>query len=106
DGHINLSRTLASRGHFPAIEVPTSASRVTYDIISRAHWDAALKLKSLIATYNENIDLIQIGAYQAGTNALLDEAVAKMPAIETFLRQGIDDRSNFEDAMAGLARLI
>jgi flagellum-specific ATP synthase len=106
DGHINLSRAMANRGHFPAIEVTSSASRVMYDIVAKDHWAMAARIKGLLGTYQENIDLVQTGTYVAGRNAVLDEALALMPAIERYLRQEIEERSTFDEALTGLASLI
>lgn len=97
DGHINLSRELASKGHFPAIEVTTSSSRVMSDIVDSEHARLALKVKELISTYNENYDLVQIGAYQEGSNPLLDQAIYLMPFINQYLKQGVNEANAFED---------
>lgn len=99
DGHINLSRNLAAKGHFPAIEVTSSTSRVMHDIVSKSHWQMAQRLRILLGTYQENFDLIQIGAYQQGSNPTLDEAVARMPAIERFLRQDISEKSTLNQVL-------
>jgi flagellum-specific ATP synthase len=106
DGHINLSRDLAASGHFPAIEVTTSASRVMNDIVSDDHLAIARKIKSLIATYKQNLDLIQIGAYQAGTNPNLDLAIHLMPMIERFLAQSIKESSDYTAAMRGMIEIL
>lgn len=106
DGHINLTRDLASKGHYPAIDITTSASRVMKDIVSREHWQLALKLKELVAVYNENKDLIQIGAYQQGADPKLDLAIQFLPVIEEFLKQNIDDRSTFADTLAQLQAMF
>lgn len=105
DGHINLSRDLAAKGQFPAIEVTTSASRVMRDIISKEHWNLALSIRSLLAIYQQNLDVIQIGAYQAGTNPMLDKAIAVMPQIEQFLKQEIDHLSSMDEAITGLLKV-
>ena len=102
DGHINLSRSLAAKGHFPAIEVATSTSRVMRDIVDDEHWQLASTVRQLIGVYQENIDYIQIGSYQQGTNPTLDAAITLMPAIEQFLRQGIDERSSLQEALQGM----
>lgn len=94
DGHIVLSRQLAARNHFPAIEVTASTSRVMHDIVDKEHWQVAGHLKSLLGVYQENFDYVQIGSYQPGTNPQLDEAIRLMPAIEQFLKQ---DRSELSD---------
>ncbi len=105
DGHINLSRDLAAKGHFPAIEITSSASRVMRDIVSKDHWNLSIAIKSLLATYQQNHDLIQIGAYQAGSNPLLDRAIAIMPQLESFLKQDTDEFSTMKDAISGLLRI-
>ncbi len=106
DGHINLSRSLAARGHFPAIEVPTSASRVMFDIVSKEHWALANKLRALLGVYEENYDYIQIGTYQQGTNPQLDLAIQLMPHIHKFLKQDINELSEFDEALAGMNELL
>lgn len=106
DGHINLSRSLAAKGHFPAIDIVTSASRVMFDIVSKDHWAVANKLRSLLGVYEENFDYIQIGTYQPGSNPNLDLAIQLMPQIERFLKQDIDELSTFDEALAGLRGLM
>jgi flagellum-specific ATP synthase len=106
DGHVNLSRSLAAKNHFPAIEVGTSSSRVMNDIVSKDHWYLAGQFRNLMGTYMENIDLIQIGAYQPGTNPTLDTAIRLMPQIEAFLRQDQGERSNFDAAFKKLKEII
>ena len=105
DGHINLSRDLAAKGHFPAIEITTSASRVMRDIVSKDHWNLSISIKSLLAVFQQNHDLIQIGAYQSGANPLLDRAIAIMPQLESFLKQDTDEFSTMKDAISGLLRI-
>ncbi len=102
DGHINLSRDLAAKGHFPAIEITTSSSRVMSDIIDKEHGKLAMKVKELISTYNDNFDLVQIGAYQEGSNPLLDQAIYLMPFINQFLKQSTEETGSFEDTKAQL----
>jgi len=106
DGHINLSRSLAARGHFPAIDVTTSTSRVMRDIVDDEHWGLASTLRQLLGVYQENIDLIQVGAYQQGTNPTLEAAIAMMPTIEAFLRQDINERSTLREALQGMRDLF
>lgn len=106
DGHINLSRSLAAKGHFPAIEVTTSASRVMGDIVTKEHLKASRFMKELIAIYNENLDLIQIGAYQIGTNPKLDLAIQLMPSIEAYLTQDMHEKSNLDGAVEKLISLV
>ncbi len=106
DGHINLSRSLAARGHFPAIEVNTSVSRVMRDIVNEEHWELAANLRMLMGVYQENIDYIQIGSYQSGANPTLDSAIALMPAIEKFLKQGVNETSSMASALEGMRAIF
>ncbi len=106
DGHINLTRELATKGHFPAIDITTSASRVMSDIVPQVHWQQANYLRELLGTYNASQDLIQIGAYHPGTNPKLDEAIRLMPLIEGFLKQGIHETTNFDEAITGLRKVL
>jgi len=105
DGHINLSRKLAEKGHYPAIEVTSSTSRVMYDIVPKEHWQAATRIKSLLAVYQQNFDYVQIGSYQPGSNPQLDLALQMMPAIERYLRQEKSELSTPQDALKGLLAL-
>ncbi len=106
DGHINLTRDLAMKGHFPAIDIPSSASRVMTDIVPQNHWQQANYFRELLGVYSSNLDLVQIGAYQPGTNPKLDEAIRLMPLIEGFLKQGILESTSMEDALNGLRRVL
>ena len=90
DGHIVLTRALAMRNHYPAIDVLQSVSRVMPVVVSREHAAAAGRARELLATYERARDLITIGAYQAGSDPTLDEAVARLPALEALLRQPPD----------------
>lgn len=106
DGHIVLSRALAEEGHYPAIDVGASVSRVMNDITDEAHQAAARRLRQLLAAYKEMQDLINVGAYEAGSNELVDEAIGKQPEIRSFLRQAVDERSDFRKARQMLLRLV
>lgn len=99
DGHIVLSRKLAERGVFPAISVQESISRVMKDVIDPEHANAAAAIKEWIASYRENEDIVQLGAYASGTNPVLDKAIARMPELTAFLKQGKEDQSNFQDSV-------
>lgn len=105
DGHIVLSRRLASQAHYPAIDILESVSRVMPDIVSAEHLQAAQKLKALLATYREAEDLIAVGAYQRGTNPQLDRAIAMHDKLMRFLRQAIHESSFFEETVASLLQL-
>jgi len=104
DGHIVLSRDLSDRGHYPAIDVLRSASRVMPAVASAEHLRAAQRVRELIAAYEQNRDLVLLGAYKKGTDPRVDEAVERWPQIESFLRQGIHERSDFEETLARLAQ--
>jgi len=105
DGHVVLSRKLAHKGHYPAIDPLQSVSRVMPEVTSERHQAQARRLRALLAAYQEAEDLIQIGAYQSGTNPTVDEAIKKMDAIRAFLTQPADQPSTFDEALEGLERL-
>ncbi len=90
DGHIVLDRKLAARGHFPAIDVAASLSRVFPEVTGREHQTAARKLRAILATYDDVRDLIQIGAYQRGSMPQVDRAIQLLPAVTAFLRQEVN----------------
>jgi len=105
DGHIVLSRKLASEGHYPAIDVLASLSRVMVDIATPEHLGWATRVRAWLSTYRDAEDLIQIGAYQRGASAAIDEAVDRLPAINGFLRQRLDEPVRF-DASAEALRVL
>jgi len=102
DGHVILSRNLASRGHYPAIDVLESVSRLMPDITTPEHQEAAQRLRAALANYREAEDLISLGAYVAGSSPKVDEAIALYDQIIAFLRQGINERSSLAETLAGL----
>jgi flagellum-specific ATP synthase len=106
DGHINLSRDLANHAHYPAIDVLGSVSRVMEDIVEPKQKSCARKLKEVMATYRRAEDLINIGAYVAGSNPKIDYAIAMMDKINRYLKQDIDETSSFEDCISQLADLF
>ena len=101
-----MSRSLAAKGHFPAIDISASVSRVMNDIVTPKHLELANRIKALISTFQENYDFIQLGSYQKGTNPNLDEAIRLIPSIDTFLKQGISDRSPMEVTMTRLIKIV
>ncbi len=105
DGHIVLTRSLAHAGHYPAIDVLQSVSRLIGEITTPEVREAGQRLRAALAVYREKEDLIAIGAYQQGTDPLLDAAVALRPAINTFLRQRVEDFTSLGDADAALQAL-
>lgn len=102
DGHVVLSRKLANRTHYPAIDVLQSISRVMGDIISDSHKKAASEVKKHLAVYDEAEDLINIGAYVEGSSADIDLAIDKNPMITDFLQQEVDEKIEFEDIVTML----
>jgi ATP synthase in type III secretion protein N len=105
DGHIVLDRRLAGRGHFPPIDVVASLSRLFERLAPPAQREAAARLRACIARYEDRRDLIAVGAYKAGTDRALDDAIARLPAIERFLRQPADEVSPAADTLAALRSL-
>lgn len=106
DGHIVLSRQLAESGHYPAIDIEQSISRVMYQIVSPEQQQLARQLKQLLSRYQRNRDLISVGAYQKGSDPLLDQAIALHPAIAAFLQQDIEQRCGKSESLAQLAALF
>ncbi|MHB2147767.1 flagellar protein export ATPase FliI [Calditrichota bacterium LG25] len=106
DGHIVLSRKIATRGHFPAIDVLESVSRLRNEVTQPEHQKMIVKLLETMAIYRESEDLINIGAYKKGTNPRLDEAIEKIEAINDFLKQNIDERSTFEQTIERMKAII
>jgi flagellum-specific ATP synthase len=106
DGHIVLSRHLAHAGHYPAIDVLQSVSRLIGEVVTPEVRSAGDEVRRLLATYREKEDLIAIGAYQHGTDPLTDAAIAARTPIEGFLRQPVSDRSSAIEADAALTQLM
>ena len=105
DGHVVLSRDMASRNHYPAIDILQSVSRTMPDVTTPAHRAKAGKLREWLATLRDSEDLVSVGAYVAGSNPRIDEALAKREVVAGFLRQPSDQATTFGDAVAGLERL-
>ncbi len=99
DGHVVLTRDLAMQNHYPAIDVLASVSRVMIDIVEEDHRNAADELRSILATYRDAKDLIDIGAYAAGSNPKIDYAISKIDAVNDFLKQGVAEKYTFESAL-------
>jgi len=102
DGHWVLSRSLAHQNHFPAIDVLASVSRLMNEIATPEHRQNARDVRRLMAAYEENKDLVQLGAYQPGSNPDLDLALECRSQIRQFLEQEYDQYSSFETTMRGL----
>jgi len=106
DGHIVLSRELAESGHYPAIDIEASISRVMADIVEPDHQQKARKLKQLYSIYQQNKDLISVGAYQPGSDPRIDYAIAKNNEILAFLQQDMNEAVDISRSLAELSQLI
>jgi len=106
DGHIILSRDLAAQGHYPAINVLESVSRVMSTVTDKEHRRVANQMRDVLATYEKQKDLILLGAYQKGSDARVDYAIAKIDAVTNFLRQATDEKAGFEQTSAKLREIF
>ncbi|MCK8135320.1 flagellar protein export ATPase FliI [Pseudoalteromonas sp. 2CM28B] len=106
DGHIVLSRDLADSGHYPAIDIEKSISRVMPQVVSESHMQQARVLKQVYSMYQQNKDMITLGAYQKGSDQMLDQAINMMPKVNAFLQQGMRDVISYDDGLQGLAQLL
>jgi type III secretion protein N (ATPase) len=105
DGHIILSRALASANHYPAIDVLASASRVQNNVVASEHRAAAGRLRELMAKYADVELLVKIGEYKRGSDAVADEAIDKIESIRAFLKQGTRERSDLSATIRSLCEL-
>ncbi|WP_042428181.1 flagellar protein export ATPase FliI [Comamonas granuli] len=106
DGHIVLSRALAETGHFPAIDIEQSASRVMHNVVPRAHFEAAREFRAVYSRYQKSRDLVQVGAYMAGSDPLLDEAIRLQPAMQAFLQQGMFEAAPLDASVGAMAAVL
>jgi flagellum-specific ATP synthase len=106
DGHIVLSRELADSGHYPAIDIEKSISRVMPQVVSEAHMQQARVLKQVYSLYQQNKDLITLGAYQKGADPILDKSISMMPMVNGFLQQTMKEVIPYDESLSGLARLL
>lgn len=106
DGHIVLSRQLADMGHYPAIDIEASVSRAMTDIVTRRHQDMARAFKQTYSLYQQNRDLINVGAYAKGSNAAIDRAISTIPTLQRFLQQSIHECVTFQDSLNSLEKLF
>lgn len=106
DGHIVLSRSLATRGQYPAIDVNQSISRLLTEIVTDDHLSQAQAILEMLADYRDSEDLINIGAYVAGSNASVDRAIKKISAIKKFLKQDMRDSAPFEGTRSKMADIL
>jgi flagellum-specific ATP synthase len=106
DGHIVLSRALANKNHYPAVDVLASISRVMPDVITPEHYKIAKRLITLLAEYKAAEDLITIGAYAKGSNPEVDKAIAIMNEVNAFLRQNVSDKAAFDVMLQTLKKIV
>ncbi len=106
DGHIVLSRNLADQGHYPAIDIEQSISRAMHNLVDGSHFDMVRRFKQMFSRYQRSRDLISVGAYQAGGDPLLDQAVASYPHLEAFLQQRITESEGYDAAVGKLFTLF
>jgi len=106
DGHIVLSRALAETGHFPAIDIEQSASRVMHNVVSREHFDMARRFRAVYSRYQKSRDLIQVGAYMSGSDPQLDEAIRLQPAMAEFLQQDMFEAASLDESLTSMAAVL
>ena len=106
DGHIVLNRQLAEAGHYPAIDIEQSISRAMHSITDAEHQRRSRHLKQLYSRFQRNRDLISVGAYAAGSDPILDEAIALLPRMEAFLQQGIHEQADVSESLRQLTALF
>jgi flagellum-specific ATP synthase len=99
DGHIVLSRKIAARNHYPAIDILESVSRLMTNIVDSEQLEIVSRMRNMLSVYDTNFDLVNIGAYKNGTNPALDQAMLKIEAINHFLQQGIDEKCIFQESI-------
>jgi len=105
DGHIVLSRSLAEAGHYPAIDVEQSASRVMHNVVTREHFELARRFRAIYSKYEKSRDLVQIGAYAQGSDPALDEAIALHEGMAEFLQQDMQEAAPMDGLLGLLARV-
>jgi flagellum-specific ATP synthase len=106
DGHIVLSRTLADSGHYPAIDIEQSISRAMVSLITPGHLEAIRRFKQLYSRFQRSRDLISVGAYAAGSDPLLDQAIVQQPGFEKFLQQNLSEQAVYTSSIGDLHRLF
>ncbi|KQP13785.1 flagellar protein export ATPase FliI [Pseudorhodoferax sp. Leaf267] len=106
DGHIVLSRSLAESGHYPAIDIEQSASRVMHNVITREHFELARRFRAVYSRYQKGRDLVQIGAYAPGSDPALDEAIRLAPGMAEFLQQDMFQRASLPQSIEQMAMAL
>jgi flagellum-specific ATP synthase len=106
DGHVVLSRALAESGHYPAIDIEQSASRVMHNVVSREHFELARRFRAVYSRYQKGRDLVQVGAYMAGSDPQMDEAIRLQPAMAAFLQQSMFESASMDESISGMAAAL
>jgi flagellum-specific ATP synthase len=106
DGHIVLSRAMAESGVYPAIDIEASASRVMHNVVTQQHLEQARRYRQLYSRYQKSRDLIQLGAYVAGSDAETDQSIALFPSMQRFLMQDMREKAPFNDSVALLGQTL
>ncbi|CCP08071.1 flagellar protein export ATPase FliI [Erwinia amylovora] len=106
DGHIVLSRRLAESGHYPAIDIEASISRAMTELIPHAQYRKVQSFKQQLSSYQRNSDLVSVGAYVSGSDALLDRAIARYPQMESYLHQAVHESCGYAEAVSALSALL
>ncbi|MBF0552895.1 MAG: hypothetical protein HQK60_20460, partial [Deltaproteobacteria bacterium] len=106
DGHIMLTREMAAKNHYPAIDVLSSVSRVMSDVVAPEQRQAAGRLLNILATYRRSEDLINIGAYVKGSNPAIDHAISMIDRINSFLIQAVNEKVTFDQCVNDLRTLV
>lgn len=106
DGHYVLSRALAEQGHYPAIDIEQSASRVMHNVVTREHFELARRFRAVYSRYQKSRDLIQVGAYVSGSDPQVDEAIRLQPAMAGFLQQTMFESASMDQSLAEMAAVL
>lgn len=106
DGHIVLSRALAETGHFPAIDIEQSASRVMHNVVTREHFELARQFRAIYSRYQKSRDLVQVGAYMSGSDPQLDQAIRLQPAMAAFLQQSMFEGAPMQDSLQAMVNVL
>jgi flagellum-specific ATP synthase len=106
DGHIVLSRELATKGIYPAIDILNSVSRVMIDVVEPQQIEKAREFSDLVSVYQRSEDLINIGAYKPGTNPKLDRAIKKWDELQAYIRQEIHEKVSMKESLGALSRIM
>jgi flagellum-specific ATP synthase len=106
DGHIVLSRALAESGHFPAIDIEQSASRVMHNVVPQQHFEMARRFRAINSRYEKGRDLVQIGAYVGGSDPALDEAIQLHDDMARFLQQDMFEASTLDASVCAMAKAL